>query len=95
MVGILQEDQILQYFSPISGSLRQRKTHEEETQIQIPRYLVSQCDLSSSSAVHVLTGIHAKNKIKRTTLLTNQLYVKQILWDIAYDFIKCFHIQKQ
>lgn len=78
MVGILQEDQILQYFSPISGSLRQRKTHGEETQIQIPRYLVSQCDLSSSSAVHVLTGTHAKNKIKRTTLLTYQLYVKWI-----------------
>lgn len=95
MVGIVQEDQILQYFSPISGSLRQRKTREEEIQIQIPRYLVSQCDLSSSSAVHVLTGTHAKNKIKRTTLLTNQLYVKWILWDMAYDFIKYFYVHIQ
>lgn len=95
MVGILQEDQILQYFSPISDSLRQRKTHEEETQTQTPRYLVSQCDLSSSSAVHVLTGTHAKSKIKRTTLLTNQLYMKWILQDMAYDFIKYFPIHIQ
>lgn len=62
LVGIPQEDQILQYFSPISGSLRQKKTREEETQTQIPRYLVSQCDLSSSSAIRVLTGTNAKIK---------------------------------
>lgn len=73
MVGILQEDQILQYFSPISGSSRQRKTHEEETQIQIPRYLISQCDLFSSSAVHVLTGTHAKNKKEPPYSQTNYM----------------------
>lgn len=72
----------LAVFQPHKWLLEAKKTCEEETQTQIPRYLVSQYDLSSSFAIHVLTGTCAKIK-QRTTPLTNQLYVKWVLQTMA------------